>query len=118
MLVAFQNTIANGDKYWEYAFCYVDDIIIISHDPQKAMDFLSSKYKLKDGSIKEPDFYLGADILRWKIDGCNNPTKLRWAILSDTYVKRTVAEVDCKLSQVDDQRSTKMLTQQQCTSLQ
>ena len=88
------NTKPEGDTYWEYALCYVNDILIISHDPQKAMDFLSSKYKLKDGSVKEPDSYLGADILKWKIDGCDDPTKPRWAMSSNTYVKRAVAEVE------------------------
>jgi hypothetical protein len=47
----------NGGTYWEYALCYVDDILIISHQPQEAMDYLSSKYKLKEGSVKEPDSY-------------------------------------------------------------
>jgi hypothetical protein len=74
------------------------------------MDFLSSKYKLKDGSVKEPYFYLGADILKWKIDGCDDPTKLRWAMSSDTYVKRAVAEVERELSQVDDRLSTNFST--------
>jgi hypothetical protein len=35
---------------------YVDVILIIaSHKPQEAMDYLSSKYKLKEGRVKEPD---------------------------------------------------------------
>ena len=53
----------NRDTYWEYALCYVDDILIISHKPQEAMDYLSSKYKVKEGSVKEPDSYLGAPLL-------------------------------------------------------
>jgi hypothetical protein len=31
----------NGDTYWEYALCYVDNILIISHKPQEAMNYLS-----------------------------------------------------------------------------
>jgi hypothetical protein len=53
---------------------------------QKAMDVISSMYKLKDGSVKEPDFYLGADIQRWKINSCDDQIKLRWAMSSDAYV--------------------------------
>jgi len=77
----------NGDTYWEYALCYVDDILIISHNPQEAMDYLSSKYKLKEGSVKEPDSYLGADIRKWSVEGSDDPTKTRWAMSSDTYIK-------------------------------
>jgi hypothetical protein len=74
------------------------------------MDFLCSKHKLKDGSVKEPDFYSGVDILKWKIDSCDDPTKLRWAMSSDTYVKRAVAEVESITSAVDDRLSTKVST--------
>ena len=45
----------NGDKYWEYGLYYVDDILLTSHDPQLTMDMLSESYKLKAGSVKEPD---------------------------------------------------------------
>ena len=64
----------NGDKYWEYVLCYVDDILCISHEPQVVMDYLASKYTLKKGSVKEPDAYLGAEVKKWTIDGADNPT--------------------------------------------
>ncbi len=50
-------TKSNGDKYWEYALVYVDDILVISHDPKSVMDHLSSKYTLKAGSVKETDVF-------------------------------------------------------------
>lgn len=31
----------NGDTYWEFALCYVDDILVISHKPQARSDGLS-----------------------------------------------------------------------------
>jgi hypothetical protein len=100
----------NGDTYWEYALCYVDDILIISHKPQEAMDYLSSKYKLKEGSVKELDSYLGADIKKWNIDNSADPTKTRWAMSSDTYVKRAVADVERELLQIDERLATKVTT--------
>jgi hypothetical protein len=100
----------NGDTYWEYALCYVDDILIISHKPQEAMDYLSSKYKLKEGSVKEPDSYLGADIKKWNIESSADPTKTRWAMSSDTYVKRAVADVERELMQIDERLATKVTT--------
>jgi hypothetical protein len=52
------NTKTNGDKYWEYVLCFVNDILAISHAPKFIMDGLSSMYTLKPDSVKEPDAYL------------------------------------------------------------
>jgi hypothetical protein len=87
-------------KYWEYVLIYVDDILVISHDPQTTMDALSEKYTLKAGSVKEPDSYLGAEIKQWKIEGSDEPEKVRWGMSSDTYVKRAIADVERELEQI------------------
>ena len=57
---------------------------------------LSVVYTLKDGSVKEPDHYLGADIRKYELSGGN----IAWALSSDTYVKRAVEEVERELEQV------------------
>ena len=49
----------NGDKYWAYILCYVDNLLVISHQPQEVMDFLSKRYTLKEGSVKETHGILG-----------------------------------------------------------
>jgi hypothetical protein len=36
------NTKPDGFKYWEYILVYVDDVLVISHEPQKVMDYLNS----------------------------------------------------------------------------
>ena len=77
----------NGFKYWEYVLVYVDDVLAISHDPKSILDHLASHYTLKDGSVKEPDAYLGAEISKVEIPGSDNPTKTRWVMSSDLYVK-------------------------------
>jgi hypothetical protein len=66
------------------------------------MDYLSSKYKLKEGSVKEPYSYLGADIKKWNIESSADPTKTWWAVSSDTYVKRAVPDVERELLQIDE----------------
>ena len=38
--------------------------------------------------MKEPEAYLGAEIRKWTIDGSDDPTKVRWVMSSDLYVKR------------------------------
>ena len=100
----------NGDKYWEYVLCYVDDILCISHEPQVVMDYLASKYTLKKGSVKEPDAYLGAEVKKWTIEGADNPSKVRWAMSSDLYVKRAVTEVERELDEIGERLSTKVST--------
>jgi hypothetical protein len=59
------------------------------------MNYLSSKYRIKEGSVKEPDFYIGADIKKWIVDSCSEgPTQTRWAMSSDKYVKCAVTNVE------------------------
>jgi Reverse transcriptase (RNA-dependent DNA polymerase) len=85
----------NGDRYYEYVLCYVDDLLVLSHDPQSIMNVLSKKYTLKEGSVKEPDMYLGAEIRKWQI---GDDPKTRWAISSDMYVKQAIADVETELA--------------------
>jgi hypothetical protein len=42
--------------------CYIHDILALSETPKEVMKYLGSKYTLKEGSVKEPDQYLGAEI--------------------------------------------------------
>ena len=65
------------------------------------MDYLALKYTLKEGSVKEPEAYLGAEIRKWTIDGLDDPTKVRWAMSSDLYVERAVTEVEREVSEIN-----------------
>jgi Reverse transcriptase (RNA-dependent DNA polymerase) len=100
----------NGDAYWEYVLVYVDDILCISHEPQKFMDMLGDKYTLKAGSVGPPTTYLGAEIRQHRIEGSDEPEKVRWAMSSDAYVKRAVAEVESKLEEIGEKLSTRVQT--------
>jgi Reverse transcriptase (RNA-dependent DNA polymerase) len=101
---------ADGDKYYEYILCYVDDLLVISADPMAIMRHMEKHYTLKSGSVKEPDVYLGAEIKKWTIEEADNPTKTRWAMSSDLYVKRAVADVEHELAQIDERLPTKVTT--------
>ena len=83
----------DGFQYYEYVLCYVDDILAVSSKPQAIMDFLSARYTLKEGSVKEPDQYLGARIFKWRIDGSDDPDKTRWAISAEAYIKLALKDV-------------------------
>ena len=66
----------NNEKYWEYVLIYVDDILVMSHQPRWLWT-ISSKYTLKEGSVKEPEAYLGAEIRKWTIDGSDGDGRCR-----------------------------------------
>jgi hypothetical protein len=52
----------DGTPYFEYVLCYCDNILAISEDPKATMEFLKTKYMLKNNSISEPTIYLGAKV--------------------------------------------------------
>ena len=49
----------NSEKYWEYVLIYIDNILVMPHQPKVVMDYIASKYILKEGSVKELEAYLG-----------------------------------------------------------
>ena len=83
----------DGTKFYEMALAYVDDSLVASLEPQKFMDRLSANYTLKEGSVKVPETYLGADI---RLHELPNGDKA-WALSSDTYVRRAIEEVEREL---------------------
>ena len=92
-----KNTKPDGTPYWEYVLCYVDDLLVISHDPKSVMDFMNSHYTLKEGSVKPPDEYLGAQIQKHDLPGTGGSC---WSLSSDRYVKRAVADVERELAEM------------------
>jgi hypothetical protein len=69
------------------------------------MDYLRTVYTLKDGTVQEPETYLGADVRRHEL---SNGQKA-WAISSDTYVQRAVKEVEHELAKVGKQLKRKVV---------
>jgi hypothetical protein len=100
----------DGFKYWTYVLVYTDDILCVSHDPKAVMDYLSSRYTLKNGTVAEPDMYLGAQVKKWYFEGSEDPKKPRWAMSSELYVKRAVGDVEMELHKVDRVLPTKVTT--------
>ena len=96
----------DGSKIYEYVLCYVDDCIFQGLDPPGFMDYLRTVYTLKDGTVQEPETYLGADVRRYELaDG-----QKAWAISSDTYVRRAVEEVERELARVGKQLKKKVVS--------
>lgn len=100
----------NGDLYYEYILTYVDDCLVVSEDPKTIMTMLGETYTLKKDSVKEPDTYLGAEIRKWNIEDSDDPKKTRWAMSSDRYIKRAVADVETELDKIGEHLKTKVST--------
>ena len=68
---------SDGHKYYEMLFVYVDDMLAVSHKAKEVIEEVTAFYKVKEGSIKEPDIY-----------GC-----ILWASSLRDYVKNAVKTV-------------------------
>ena len=83
-------TKANGETYYSYILCYVDDVLIVHETPAKIMAMLESKYTLKFTKPGDPIVYLGANIQ--KIDS-KTPGKECWGASAEQYVREAVNNV-------------------------
>ena len=83
--------------------CYVDDILVFSHQPNVVMDAIAQHVTLKPGSVKPPDSYLGANVFQVTIhDGNQDISMMKvWAMSATEYVKRAIQEVERELSLQD-----------------
>ena len=100
----------DGFQYYEYVLCYVDDVLATSANPHGIMDYLKSRYTLKEGSVKEPDQYLGAAVFKWRIDGADDPDKPRWAISAEKYIKLALKDIEATLAEAGKQLPSKAST--------
>jgi hypothetical protein len=75
--------------YWSYIMIYVDDILCVNHDPSAPLVKLDEYFKMKEGSIQVPSFYLGAKLK--KTDLPNGV--VAWGMSSSKYVQSAVQNV-------------------------
>ena len=57
-----EQTDRKGNRYYTYILCYVDDLLVVHHNPKRVMDRIDSFLPLKPGSIGPPEMYLGAKL--------------------------------------------------------
>jgi hypothetical protein len=81
---------ANDHKYYEMLFVYVNNILALSHQAAEAIKEITTFFKAKDGSIKPPEIYLGANVEKLQLpDG-----REVWATSPRTYVKNSILVVE------------------------
>ena len=90
----------DGFEYWEYCLYYVDDVLLVSHEPQKLMDTLPANYTLAEESLKEPDLYLEARISKHQVSGSNYPSEIRWTMNSHDYFKSSIDNLETELNKI------------------
>jgi hypothetical protein len=101
---------ADGSKYYVYALCYVDNILVVSERPKRIMEGLEAKYMLKAGSVGEPTMYLRAKVSKYRLEHSDNPDKVRWSLSAEDYVNRAVKDVETELEEVGKALPTKFTT--------
>jgi hypothetical protein len=68
---------------------YVDDVLAISHEPKVLIDAIGEYFKVKPGSDKEPDIYLGANVEKVQmLDG-----REVWAMAPRDYIRNAIKTV-------------------------
>ena len=80
----------DGFKYWEYILCYVDDILVISHQALRTMQNIGKKFKFKGDKIESPTQYLGAGLSKM----VNDDGESCWAMSSDEYCGALVSTME------------------------
>ena len=65
----------NGEKLYQIAVCYVDDILVSGMCPQDQLKEIATRFELKKGSVEKPSTYLGADIEEVQIMGNDGSPK-------------------------------------------
>jgi hypothetical protein len=80
----------NGHQYYEMLFVYVDDILALSHQAEDTIKQITMFFKAKDGSIKPPEIYLGANVAKIQLpDG-----REVWSTSPRSYVKNSILVVE------------------------
>jgi hypothetical protein len=79
----------DGVSYRDYILIYVDDILCVHHDPGSPSAKLDEYFKMKEGSIQFPNFYVGAKLKKTVLPN----VMVAWGMSSSKYVQSAVQNV-------------------------
>jgi hypothetical protein len=79
----------DGVLYWSYIFIYVDETLCVHHDPGAPLEMLDEYFKMKEGSIQVPTFYLVAKLKKTVLPN----VVVDWGMISSNYVQYAVQNV-------------------------
>jgi hypothetical protein len=86
---------SNGTEYYEYLLLYTDDALCVSENAEHVLrNELGRYFPLKEGSIGEPNIYLGGHVRKVQLE---NGVEC-WAFGSSQYVRAAVNNVETYLA--------------------
>eukprot|EP00956_Cyclotella_meneghiniana_P018312 scaffold30420_cov55-Cyclotella_meneghiniana.AAC.1 len=85
-----EQTNKDGNRYYSYILCYVDDLLVVHHSPKRVMDKINSHFPLKPDSVGPPEMYLGAKLKLKRIEDSTSA----WALSPAKYVQQAVKNVE------------------------
>jgi hypothetical protein len=80
----------DGFEYYSYILFYVDDCLAINHDAEQCLQEIDKFFPMKQGSIGDPDIYLGAKLRQVKLNNGVNA----WSFSPTKYVQEAVGNVE------------------------
>jgi hypothetical protein len=86
----------NGVVYYEYIFVYVDNLLVLSENPQAILKTIGDIYRLKNDSIAKPLMYLGAVIKEYKVPDYPKPI---CSMSTEKYIKEAIKNIERDLHQ-------------------
>ena len=93
---------ADGEEYYKYILCYIDDLLAISEDVMKVLQGIQTVFKFKDDKIVRPKVYLGAQLDTMTINGFDG-----WTMSSQKYVKAAIDNMEEVLGRINQRLPTK-----------
>ena len=93
----------DGEQYYEYILCYVDDVLCISHDATTPLKEIAEVMKFKKNLIVPPQIYLGARLEKKKIND-----RECWTMSSKDYVKAILDNLLERLEKLNMRLPTKV----------
>ena len=84
----------DGEEYYEYIICYVDDVLGLSMDATALMKEIQKDFKFKKDRVAPPEMYLGAYLEKKILNG-----KEVWTMCSKDYIKMAVENIQSRLKE-------------------
>jgi hypothetical protein len=88
-----EQTDRKGVQYCSYILCYIDDLLVVHHNPKHIMDKISSFLPLKPDLVSPPEMYLGTKLKKKTFEDGTSA----WELSPSKYIQQAVRNVETYL---------------------